>query len=34
MTGSDPNTVAFRNGVESQVRLNFNVDREPIWNLI
>lgn len=34
MTGDDPNTVAFRNGVESLVRLNFNVDREPIWNLI
>ena len=34
MTGNDPDTVAFRNKMEARVRLNFNVDREPIWNLI
>lgn len=34
MTGDDPNTVAFRNKMEARVRLNFNVDSEPIWNLI
>jgi hypothetical protein len=34
MTGDDPQTVAFRNKMEARVRLNFNVDREPIWNLI
>jgi hypothetical protein len=33
MTGDDPHTVAFRNGVEKTVRLNFNIDG-PIWNLI
>lgn len=31
LTGTDPNTVAFRNGVEKVVRLNFNVDDEPIF---
>lgn len=33
MTGNDPNTVAFRNGFERVVRLNFNIDG-VIWNLI
>lgn len=33
MTGSDPQTVAFRNGVERNVQLNFNVDG-VIWDLI
>jgi hypothetical protein len=34
MTGQDPHTVAFRNEVEKTVRLNFNIDRDPIFNLI
>lgn len=33
MTGNDPQTIAFRNGVERSVRLNFNIDG-TIWNLI
>jgi hypothetical protein len=33
MSGNDPQTVAFRNGVERSVRLNFNIDG-TIWNLI
>lgn len=33
MTDDDPNTVAFRNGFERVVRLNFNIDG-VIWNLI
>jgi hypothetical protein len=34
MSGTDPATVAFRNGAEKSVRLNFNVADQPIWNLI
>lgn len=34
MTSDDPNTVAFRNGMEARVRLNFNVDSKPVWDLI
>lgn len=33
MTSIDPNTVAFRNGVERTVRLNFNIDG-TIWDKI
>lgn len=33
MTSNDPNTVAFRNGVERVVRLNFNIDG-TIWDKI
>ena len=33
MTGDDPQTVAFRNGVENLVQLNFNIDG-VIWDLI
>lgn len=31
MTSNDPHTVAFRNGYERTVRLNFNIDG-PIWD--
>jgi|SRR6478609_4214363 len=34
MTSDDPNTIAFRNGMEARVRLNFNVDNKPVWDLI
>lgn len=34
MSGNDPHTVAFREGKEPTVRLNFNVDNEPIWQQI
>lgn len=34
MTGQSPHTVAFRNGAERTVRLNFNVDPGMIWNQI
>ena len=34
MHSIDPNTVAFCNGVERVVRLNFNIDEKPIWNRI
>lgn len=34
MTGQDPHTQAFREGKEATVRLNFNVDNEPIWQQI
>lgn len=33
MTGTDPNTVAFRNKLEKTVRLNFNIDGS-IWQQI
>lgn len=33
MSGKDPMTVAFQNGAEASVRLNFNIDG-VIWNLI
>lgn len=33
MTSDEPNTVAFRNGVEKNVRLNFNVDG-VVWDMI
>lgn len=33
MTGTDPSTIAFRNGQEKSVRLNFNVDG-IIWDKI
>jgi hypothetical protein len=33
MTSDEPHTVAFRNGVERTVRLNFNVDG-PVWDKI
>lgn len=33
MTGNEPNTIAFRNGVEKSVRLNFNIDGS-IWDKI
>ena len=33
MTSNEPNTVAFRNGVERTVRLNFNIDG-TIWDKI
>lgn len=33
MSSDDPNAVAFRNGAERTVRLNFNIDG-TIWNLI
>lgn len=33
MTSIDPHTVAFCNGLETTVRLNFNIDG-PIWNRI
>lgn len=33
MTSPDPHSVAFRNGVERTVRLNFNIDG-PIWDKI
>lgn len=33
MTSNEPHTVAFRNGVESTVRLNFNIDG-VIWDKI
>jgi hypothetical protein len=34
MTGTDPQSVAFRNFESPRVRLNFNVNNEPIWNRI
>ena len=34
MTSNDPHTVAFRNGFERTVRLNFNVDNVAIWDKI
>jgi hypothetical protein len=33
MTSQDPNAIAFRNGGERSVRLNFNIDG-VIWDLI
>lgn len=34
MTGNDPDTVAFREGMTPDVRLNFNVDNKPIqWKI-
>jgi len=33
MTGTDPNTVAFRNGMEKTVQLDFNIDG-MIWDKI
>lgn len=34
MTSIDPNTIAFNEGYEPRVQLNFNVDKGPMWNLI
>lgn len=34
MTGTDPDTVAFRDKLTPDVRLNFNIDDKPIWDQI
>lgn len=34
MTSEDPQTAAFNDGMTADVRLNFNVDSKPVWDLI